>query len=329
MIEGQTKKDNVCFAPYDIDGDGRLDFAVGAEWMPSNTRSGGQIAWISPPDKAGEKWSVYQIGEEPTVHRMQFVDLDGSSRKQLVVLPLMGRNTTRPNFQESGVRMLAYEIPANPRRDAWKPKVLSDDLHVTHNFWPTDLNGDGQTDLLVVSFEGVSLLERGDNGSWRRTLIGQGDQESRPNRGASEIKRGRFSGGDYIATIEPWHGDKVVVYTRPDSPGDDNSKPRLWDRHVIDDELAWGHAVWCANLDGDPDEELIIGVRDDRGDSARRGVRIYDPKDKTGANWERRLINPGEVAVEDLAAADLNGDGKIDIVAVGRQTHNVVVYWNE
>ena len=40
-------------------------------------------------------------------------------------------------------------------------------------------------------------------------------------------------------------------------------------------------------------------------------------------------VDPGGVAVEDLAAGDLNGDGKIDIVAVGRATLNVRVYWNE
>ena len=29
IIENQTKPDNVCIAPYDIDGDGKLDFALG------------------------------------------------------------------------------------------------------------------------------------------------------------------------------------------------------------------------------------------------------------------------------------------------------------
>src|SRR4051812_47728980 len=34
LIQNQTKKDNVCIAPYDIDGDGKLDFALGADWRP-------------------------------------------------------------------------------------------------------------------------------------------------------------------------------------------------------------------------------------------------------------------------------------------------------
>jgi hypothetical protein len=93
--------------------------------------------------------------------------------------------------------------------------------------------------------------------------------------------------------------------------------------------LKWGHAVWCANLDADEDEELIIGVRDDRDAKFKSGVRIYDPKDPRGQKWQRTFLDPGGVAVEDLCAGDLNSDGRIDIVAVGRATKNVRVYWNE
>ncbi len=328
MIEGKTKPDNVCFAPYDIDNDGKLDFAIGADWT-LNTAAGGQIAWITPADSPTAPWRLHPIGEEPTVHRMQWLDLDGDNRPELIVAPLLGRNTTRPHFAENGVRLLSYEIPTDPVRGPWKAKVINDELHVVHNFTPVDLNNDGRLDLLVVSFEGVSLLERNDDGSWRRTLIGQGNQQTSPNRGASEIKYGRLAGGgDYIATIEPWHGHQVVVYTRPDSPRPENGD-WLWKRHVLDEDLRWGHAVWCANIDDDEDEELIIGVRDNKDENHRCGVRIYDPQDKHGQKWTRQLVDPGSVAVEDLAVGDINNDGRPDIVAVGRQTHNVKIYFNE
>ncbi|MCB9925062.1 MAG: VCBS repeat-containing protein [Planctomycetaceae bacterium] len=319
--------DNVCFAPNDIDGDGRLDFALGADWQFGNTESGGTIGWISPGKTVNDLWTYHAIGEEPTTHRMQFADIDADGKDELVVAPLKGRDTTGPDFNENGVRLLSYEVPKDPVNGKWVAEVITDELRVMHNFWP--VRKGGKTRLLTASFEGVNALSRRDDGTWGRVHLGTGDQESSPNRGASEIKSGKL-GPDhpYIATIEPWHGDKVVVYTMPDTEYD-GSGEWLWKRQVLDDQLKWGHAVWCANLDGDDAEELIIGVRDDLSDEHRRGLRIYDPQDDAGSSWKRTVIDPGSVAVEDLAAADLNGDGRVDIVAVGRQTHNVKIYWNE
>ena len=329
LIQGQTKKDNVCFAPHDIDGDGKLDFAVGADWNPANTMSGGTIQWIGRGTRPDGLWDVHPIGEEPTVHRMNWADLDGDGKKELIVAPLMGRNTTKPNFTENGVRLLSFQVPKDPVKGPWVPEVINEDLHVTHNFQVTDFNHDQKPDILYVGFEGVHLLERGADGKWRQTRIGEGNQQTMPNRGASEIKHGRLAGGaDYIATIEPWHGDQVVVYTKPDQlrPA---SGEWLWKRHVLDAELKWGHAVWCANLDGDADEELVIGIRDNLNDKFKCGLRIYDPQDATAGKWSRQIVDPGSVAIEDLTVGDLNGDGLLDVVAVGRATHNVKIYWNE
>jgi hypothetical protein len=91
----------------------------------------------------------------------------------------------------------------------------------------------------------------------------------------------------------------------------------------LDDQLQWGHAVACANLDDDPEDELVIGVRDNL-DAHRCGVRIYDRQ--PSGQWQRTLVNPGEVAVEDLIVEDLDGDGRPEIIAVGRATGNVVIY---
>jgi hypothetical protein len=328
IIEGQTKPDNVCIAAYDIDGDGHLDLALGADWKPFNTQSGGTLQWLKRGRTLDEPWTLYPIGEEPTVHRIRFADLDGDGRAELLNVPLMGRGSSKEANWTDGqpVRVLAYRIPSDPTRDRWVPEVLNQELHVIHNFYPVPAASGKGMDVLCASYEGVNLLTRRD-GRWTRQLLGTGNQDDpTSNRGASEIKRGVLpSGKKYIATVEPWHGFQIVVYTEPARPGE------LWQRHVIDDRLKWGHAVWCADLDGVPGEELIIGVRDNLSPKPgeRCGVRLYRPVDEAGSKWARQIIEDGGVAVEDAAAADLDGDGRIDIVAVGRATGNARIYWNE
>jgi hypothetical protein len=329
IIEGGTKPDNVCIAAHDIDGDGQIDFALGAEWKPFNPT--GTLQWLKRGKTLDEPWTVHPIDEVPSIHRIRFIDIDGDRKPALVSVPLMGKGATEKNNWTDGapVAVTAYRIPKDAVRDRWEPTVLDASLHVCHNFCvaPSLTRRAVGENLLIASYEGVNLLSR-DDGKWTRRPIGAGNQENpKGKRGASEIKQGRLKGGFVIATIEPWHGNQVVVYTAPADSG------KLWDRHVIDDQLRWGHAVWFADLDGDGNDELIIGVRDDpgKGDTVkdRRGVRIYKALDDKGTKWARRIVDDGGVAVEDLAAADLDGDGRVDIVAVGRQTHNVRIYWNE
>src|SRR3569623_1555140 len=64
LIKGQTKKDNVCIAPYDIDGDGKVDFALGADWRPIDTRTGGTIQWLSRGASPAALGQVHPIGEQ-------------------------------------------------------------------------------------------------------------------------------------------------------------------------------------------------------------------------------------------------------------------------
>jgi hypothetical protein len=327
IIKGQTQADNVCIDAYDIDGDGKIDFALGAGWNPGNTLGGGTLQWLKQGKSLDDEWSVHPIDSEPTVHRIRFADIDGTGKPKLLVVPLFGKGSTgKKNHMDAPLRVLAYAIPKDPVKDRWVPEVLDQNLHVAHNFFPIPAENRKGMDILMASYEGVNLLHRSGD-KWMLRKLGDGNQ-AKPNdrRGSSEIKQGKFKNGRrFIATIEPWHGHQVVVYTEPQ--GDAKNAP--WTRHVIDEELLWGHAVWCADLDGDGNDELIIGVRDDLDQKDhRRGVRIYKALDETGSKWARNIIENGGMACEDLAAIDLDGDGRIDIVAVGRQTHNARIYWN-
>lgn len=324
IIQDQTKPDNVAITAHDIDQDGKVDLALGAGWRGTNTRDPGTVQWLRRKDSLNELWTVYPIDTEISVHRMRFADLEGDGRLRLILAPLLGPGATRDqNFSEAPVRLRAYRIPEDPTRAAWSSDVLEETLHVMHNFWADDVTGGGGLEILTASYEGVHLLQR-RGGGWEKTRIGEGNQDNpQERRGASEIKLGRLRNGNkYVATIEPWHGHQVVVYTPSQGGG------TLWDRQVIDEQLKWGHAVWCADLNGDGNEELIIGVRDPFNDEISYGVNVYQARDASGRSWEKHVVENGGVAVEDLAAGDLDGDDRIDIVAVGRATGNVKIYWN-
>ncbi len=142
--------------------------------------------------------------------------------------------------------------------------------------------------------------------SWVRTLIGEGLP--------GEIKLGRVGGRRMIATVEPWHGKSVVIYAE---------QPGVWARSVIESEITGGHALGWADFDGDGSDELAVGWRDQKP-----GVAIYTV-DREGALKSKVMIDEGGMATEDLVVADLNGDKRPDIIASGRATRNVKIYWNE
>ena len=60
----------------------------------------------------------------------------------------------------------------------------------------------------------------------------------------------------------------------------------------------------------------------------RTGIKLFVPLDDEGREWQSHLIDDNQMDCEDLKVADLDGDGRPDIIASGRATHNLVIYWN-
>ena len=50
--------------------------------------------------------------------------------------------------------------------------------------------------------------------------------------------------------------------------------------------------------------------------------------DADGMQWQSHWIDDNGMACEDIQVMDMNGDGKPDIVASGRATQNLKIYWN-
>src|SRR5215204_1369472 len=45
IMKDQKRLDNVCLDAHDIDGDGKVDLALGAGWKPGNTKDASTLRW--------------------------------------------------------------------------------------------------------------------------------------------------------------------------------------------------------------------------------------------------------------------------------------------
>ncbi len=306
-----TKRDNVCVTARDIDGDGKCEIAVGGQWNFGETIKDGAVFYLIPPGDRTKPWMPVELHHEPSVHRMHWIKTP-SGRFTLVVKPLRGRGTV--NGEGNGLRMLEYTKPANPK-DEWKTDVVSDFLHLSHNFHPVNWDDDPEEELIAAAKEGVWYFDRQD-GKWSSRQLTKDF--------AGEIRDGRLPGGRrFIVAIEPMHGSKASVYVEPGDGGG------LWPGSaVLDEALKDGHALACADYLGIGSDQIVVGWRAMRP-SGTPGIKLFTPLDKQGKKWRETIISGKELAVEDIKAADLNGDGRADIVAAARQTKNLKIFFSQ
>ena len=327
IAENLTEHDNVCIAARDIDGDGKCEIAVGAEWNPGDTVNSGAVFYLIPPSDRTQKWEPVKLHAEPTTHRMKWVRCgnreDGKPRYDLVVVPLHGRGNK--NGEGAGVKVLAYQMPKNPK-DEWKTEVMCEDMHMTHNFdlivMPKHYNRPYEP-ILIAGREGHEIVAPSKFGGWKGFHPVQHNAYTPPLPGAGEVRfSGRVEEAQFTAAIEPMHGNTLVVQTA------DSLSTKTPPRTVLDSTLEDGHALACGDLLGLGRDQIIVGWRAMQNKLAKVGIKMFVPDEK-GEKWTRHLIDDNTMACEDLVLADLNGDGKLDIIASGRRTKNVVIYWNE
>lgn len=306
MIDSLTQHDNVCLAARDLDGDEKVEVAVGAQWNPGETADAvqsGSVYYLLRPADPTEQWKAIKLHHEPTVHRMQWVRSPGGAYS-LVVSPLHGRGNK--GGEGEGVKILAYRFPKDVY-GKWHIDTLEKSMHLTHNF---DVEETKSSSLIYLGGkEGIMTIE-----------LSSGRVQKTPalTKGVGEIRFGKTAGGKrMIATIEPMHGTELAVYL-----GDQ------WKRVVLDSNLKEGHALAVGDILKRGNHQIVAGWRNPNREG-KVGIKLYIPKDKQGMSWDSVWIDDNGMACEDLKLADLDGDGKLDIIAAGRATHNLKIYWGK
>jgi hypothetical protein len=295
-------------AVWDTDGDGVPEIILASGFTMRADTSKGIVSVLKHNGDPRQPWSVTEIDRLPTSHRIRWANIDGSGQKVAINAPLIGAKAVAPEYRDH-VPLVFY------RPGEWKRTLIGEENEgIVHGITVVDWEGKGRDGILTTSFEGIHLYRYGKDGHWTRTEISKGNPDPWPKSGSSDVAVGHIGKQRFLAAIEPWHGNQVVVYS--EHRGE-------WRREVIDDTLLDGHTILTADLNGNGRDEIVAGMR-----GKPYQVVIYSRSDKDSRRWSREVLDNGGMAAASCAAADLNGDHRIDLACIGSATTNLKWYEN-
>jgi hypothetical protein len=308
IVEDVSSLVNLAIA--DIDGDGipEVAFQTAFAMLPSSSEGHNWVA-RSQGDPT-MPWKTEAIDDYPTSHHVTWADLDGDGSLELVNALLLGSEGLAPTYDQDMASVFWYG------QDGWNRGTLSDQVPgVIHRVRTTRWDEGDRDQILVASFEGVGLYRSSGSGAgmtFEKELLTSGhDTEPAPRLGASDVGVGTSNGERIFATVEPWHGNEVVVYTEEDG---------AWQRRVIWDEVQSGHEVHVVDLNGDGRGDIIANDNSrvsERNPNGTPGVHVFfSPDDPATGEWIYSRID-SEYGMNGCVSGDMNGDGRADIICAG------------
>ena len=296
-------------AMADIDGDGIPEVAFQSSFAMQAANSPG-LNWIARHDgDPKQPWKVEKIDQFPTSHHVAWADLDGDGTKELLNAPLIGEKSLAPTYDQDKASVFWYST-----KD-WKRHVVTSDIPgIIHRVRPVKWDGSKREQFLVASFEGIGLYSAsgsGDGMKFEKQLLSAGHAEKAPRLGASDVGVGSHNGTRFVASVEPWHGNEVVIYMQ---------KGGKWERRVIFDKVSSGHEVAVIDLNGDGRDDVVAndnGRVTPQNPNGTPGVHVFfAPADAATGEWTYVRIED-KLAMNSCVGVDINGDRRNDLVCTG------------
>ena len=302
----------------DIDGDGDLDVVI-----VKNLE--GHLLWFensgTPTD--GKLWQRHVIT----------TDLPGAYDVAVADFDLDGDLDVAGSSWVLGNQFAWFENDGTPAHGEWQKHMIENDVAETRTMRAADFDGDGDMDLLgtgrkvhhVIWYENDC---REHSIAWKKHFI---DDKSRcPAHGNPVDMDGdgdldvvmalgfyyRPGSGDPSASLLP-EDNQVAWYENSGAPAEG-----LWKKHVIGPHFDDAFEAVAADLDDDGDVDVAAT-------SWRNPGRVvwFENHGNPQGNWTKHMLKNNWRSANQVIIADLNGDGRPDIVACAEHGSYELRWW--
>jgi hypothetical protein len=287
-------------AAFDIDGDGDLDLVFGGDWQSD------EVWWWENPyphfdPKVPWKRHVIKRGGSRQHHDQVFADLLGTGKPQLVF------------WNQGAKRIYLATIPPEPRTASSWPllEIFSGEAGRAGNTpfkYPEglavcDVDGDGQVDLLAGNL-------------WFKRRAGDKFEPIQIGTVGGRIATGRFKPGKHPQiVIAP--GDGVGPLRWYECDGNPERSEDWVGHDLLDRDMVHGHSLQVADIDGDGNLDIFAAEMAKWTESAKA------PDNPRATAWIfygdgqghfRKTVFAEGIDFHEARVADLNGDGRLDIL---------------
>ena len=279
----------------DFNRDGRLDIAIAG--------SKGRLVWYANPG-----WARVRVAESGWKTVGGAVgDLDGDGDPDLMPGAQVWFENPLPN--------------GDPARDPWPVHSISD--ITSHDAALADLDGDGRLDVVARDQSGFNHKQGDRIHLWR---------QAGPDRWEHHTIACPHGEGLALADLDADGDTDIVIGGRWfENPGQVAAD---WPEHITTTRWTWADTkVSVGDINGDGRPDIVLAPAEYK-DQTYRLAWYEAPENARASDWAERVVVPSiEAVVHGLQVADMDGDGRLDIVSArmhqGAAPREVAVFFNE